>query len=64
MSKYLNVYMFNEYKYILLSFARKLLEQYNALLEETGQDFWWIHDVQKLVSNTSHSPEKLIKGLL
>lgn len=34
------------------------------LLEETGQDFWWSHDMRKLVSNTSHSPEKLKKGLV
>ncbi|XP_060838287.1 isoleucine--tRNA ligase, mitochondrial [Rhopalosiphum padi] len=41
----------------------QLLDQYYTLLEKTGQDFWWIHDVQKLVSNTPHSPEKLRKGL-
>jgi len=64
MSKYLNFYHFNEILYILLFFARKLLDQYYALLEKTGQDFWWIYDVQKLVSNTPHSPEKLKKGLV
>lgn len=64
MSKYFNFYIFNEILYILLSFVRKLLDQYYALLEKTGEDFWWIHDVQKLVSNTSHSPEKLKKGLV
>ncbi|XP_060879352.1 isoleucine--tRNA ligase, mitochondrial [Metopolophium dirhodum] len=41
----------------------KLLDQYYSLLEKTGEDFWWIHDVQKLVTNTPHSPEKLKKGL-
>lgn len=45
-------------------FLRKLLDNYNTLLEETGQDFWWVHDVQKLVSNTMHNPEKLKKGLV
>lgn len=44
--------------------SRKLLDQYDTLLEKTGPDFWWIHDVQKLVSNTSHSTEKLKKGLV
>lgn len=64
MSKYLNFYIFNEILYNLLSFDRKLLDQYYALLEKTGQDFWWIHDVQRLVSNTSHSSERLNKGLV
>lgn len=64
MSKYLIFYISNKILYILLSFIRKLLDQYYALLEKTGQDFWWIHDVQKLVSNTSYSPEKLKKGLV
>lgn len=48
--------------YIFL--PRKLLDQYDSLLDTTGPDFWWIHDVQKLVSNTPHSPEKLKKGLV
>lgn len=43
---------------------RNLMDQYYTLLEKTGEDFWWIHDVQKLVSNTSHNPEKLKKGLV
>lgn len=45
-------------------FLRTLLDNYYTLLEESGQDFWWIHDVQKLVSNTHHSSEKLKKGLV
>jgi len=67
MSKYFKFYIFNQNFCILLSFyplSRQLLDQYYTLLEKTGQDFWWIHDVQKLVSNTPHSPEKLRKGLV
>ncbi|XP_050428202.1 isoleucine--tRNA ligase, mitochondrial isoform X2 [Adelges cooleyi] len=40
----------------------KLLENYNKLLEESGLDFWWTEDVQKLVSNTSYQSSELKKG--
>lgn len=45
-------------------FLRKLLNNYYTLLEETGQDFWWAHDVQKLISNSYFHPEKVKKGLV
>lgn len=49
---------------MIFFFFRKLLNNYYTLLEETGQDFWWIHDVQKLALNTPHSSEKLKKGFV
>ncbi|XP_050536211.1 isoleucine--tRNA ligase, mitochondrial isoform X2 [Daktulosphaira vitifoliae] len=36
-----------------------LLKNYNKLLNESGLDFWWTEDVQKLVLNTSHEKSNL-----
>lgn len=50
--------------FTIFFFFRKLLDNYFILLEKTGQDFWWVHDVQKLTSNTPHRSENIQKGLV
>lgn len=46
------------------TFSRKLLNNYYTLLQKSGEDFWWIHDVQNLALNTTHFEKKLKKGIV